>query len=220
MRAADASFLLVEDDLAQARALARLIRKYGAVAVASTVREARRSLEGGARWTALFIDLGLPDGSGMDVLALARTFHPKVPALILTGSSAPTAINAAYDLGADYVVKPVVPSRIERFIQDAVSVSPSLESAARSWERQYKLCQAESDILLRAARGETREAIAIARGASPLTVKKQAATLLQKTRDASLHGAVVRLLREIIEGTYDDPDGTPEGVLRSSRDVS
>jgi DNA-binding NarL/FixJ family response regulator len=217
MRAAHRSFLLVEDDSALSQGLARLIGRYGVVQIASTAREARRYLEGGSSWSGFFIDLGLPDGSGMEVLALARAIHPKIPALILTGSSAPTAINEAYDLGADYVVKPVVLSRIERFVRDAVAGSPSLEGAAQSWEERYKLCQAETDILIRAAQGQTRDAIALARGASPLTVKKQAATLLGKTRDASLQGAATRLLREILEGHHDDTHRTPEGVLRSLR---
>jgi DNA-binding CsgD family transcriptional regulator len=66
---------------------------------------------------------------------------------------------------------------------------------AKSWQTRYSLCNAEFDVLLRAALGEDRDAIAERRASSPLTVRAHVAGILKKTRDASLHHAVGRLLR-------------------------
>jgi DNA-binding NarL/FixJ family response regulator len=62
---------------------------------------------------------------------------------------------------------------------------------------RYGLSEAESDILRRAADGESRYLIAAARGSSELTVKKQIVNLLARTMDDSLHEAVARVLREL-----------------------
>jgi DNA-binding NarL/FixJ family response regulator len=68
-------------------------------------------------WTCLIVDLLLPDGSGLDVLRRFRAAFPVAPALVLSGECEPTAVNAAYDLRAAYVVKPLDSTRIHNFLQ-------------------------------------------------------------------------------------------------------
>ena len=106
--------LVVEDEDVVARALCKLLAPYGDVVLAGTAREAERLLTTGP-WDVLLIDLGLPDGSGMDVLAWARVNYPYTPAMILTGSVDPGQINRAFDLDADYVMKPIERARLPHF---------------------------------------------------------------------------------------------------------
>ncbi len=192
--------LLVEDDVLLANSLTRIVRTYAEPIVAGTVREATRLLASANRWRAFFIDLGLPDGSGLEVLARARTTHPLTPAMILTGAAEPEAINAAHDLHADYVVKPPVAGRIDRFLRSAASFSTRLTTLAGAWAERYALSEAEADIVRRSALGEGTAAIAAARDSSRLTVKKQVSCLLRKTGDSSLHAAVYRLVVEAADG--------------------
>jgi CheY-like chemotaxis protein len=112
-------FLVVEDDETVRQALGRLVRSYGEAAFACTAHEARELLAAGTRWSAFIFDIGLPDGCGLDVLAEARAVYPAVPAMVLTGSLAGADINTAYDLHANYVVKPVDASRLGRFLRAA-----------------------------------------------------------------------------------------------------
>src|SRR5580658_3093523 len=109
-------FLVVEDDDAFSRSLLRLLAPWGNVTRVATVSHAVAALAPHPDWSALFLDLLLPDGSGIDVLARFRRAYPSVPALVVTGHSEPSAINRAYDLGADYIVKPFEPARIRRFL--------------------------------------------------------------------------------------------------------
>jgi len=70
-------------------------------------------------WTGFVLDVGLPDGSGLDLLADARTKFPATPALVLTGRTEASSINAAFDLNADYVVKPIAEARVRHFLDVA-----------------------------------------------------------------------------------------------------
>lgn len=59
-----------------------------------------------ARYDCLITDLRLPDGSGLDLLALARKKQPEIAMLVITAhQTIDTAIEAT-KLGADYLVKP------------------------------------------------------------------------------------------------------------------
>jgi DNA-binding NarL/FixJ family response regulator len=190
-------YLLVEDDPLLARALSRFLERTGSCTVVGTVREAMVHLEAGGTWTAFFFDVELPDGSGIDVLAHARAAYPSTPALVMTGSTARSAIIGAYEHRAEFVLKPVVPRHIERFLATcAESFDARLAVVVDVWTTRYALSEAQSDILLRAARGARREAIARARGTTDLTVKTQIRSLLVKTGDDDLQGAVERVLRE------------------------
>jgi DNA-binding NarL/FixJ family response regulator len=190
-------FLVVEDDELAGRAMRALLAPYGETVVASTARDAERCLGLEGEWSAFFIDVALPDGSGLDVLAHARLDHPTTPAMVLTGCLEAGAINTTFDLDAEYVAKPVHKARIRRFLTGNPVFALRLRLAVETWRDRYTLSEAEVDVLRRSAAGETREAIAEARRCSPLTVKTHVANLLGKTGDESLFAAVGRLLRAV-----------------------
>jgi two-component system response regulator DevR len=190
-------FLVIEDDETVGRSMRKLLAPYGETVVVSSARDAGRVLASRSPWTAFFIDLRLPDGSGIDVLAQARLDYPTTPAMVLTGSLESHAVNAAFDLDAELVTKPVVRTRIAHFLLSRRDFVGRLEQTASEWREQYALSDAELDVLRRAASGETRQAIASARSCSLLTIKAHVANLLQKTGDDSLHVAVGRLLRSV-----------------------
>lgn len=74
-----------------------------------------------ALWSALFIDVTLPDGSGLDVLGYARAHGCMAPALVFTGSHDSATINRAFDARARFLVKPGDWSYIEGFVRAALS---------------------------------------------------------------------------------------------------
>jgi len=195
MAAAGARCLIMDDEPAICRGLARIVRQDFEPVVATSVSEASTLLAKPGSWHAFILDVMLPDGSGVDVLDLARKMHPVTPAMVLTGRPDPAVINAAHDLGATCVIKPVDAERIRQFLRARSPVSTVVET----WVDQYSLSDAEADVLLRAVLGASKVAIATARGSSVLTIKKQIANALRKTGDGSLLAAVQRLLRETTE---------------------
>jgi len=164
--------------------------------MANCVRDAKAVIAQ-QRWTALICDLGLPDGSGFEVLEAFRVTQPATPALIFSGEHTAEDINRAHALGAKYLVKPASTALIEQFVLSAPSPA-RLEATVAMWQERYALSDVERDVLLRFALGESRNLIAELRNSSPLTIKKHCQHILLKTRSVSMQDAVSRLLREVV----------------------
>jgi DNA-binding NarL/FixJ family response regulator len=170
--------------------------RWGSAHVVHNARDAQAAIQATA-WAGIFLDVGLPDGSGLDVLARVRAFRPTNPVLVLTGDNEPEAINRACELGASFAVKPASTSLIENFIRSAQSLRQRLARAAGTWRERHGLSEAESDVLLRSALGESRPEIASARRSSILTVKKHCERIVKKTGARSYQEAVAGLVREV-----------------------
>jgi DNA-binding response OmpR family regulator len=98
--------LLVEDEAAITEPLAEALEREGFSArVAGTVAEALR-MAGAKEPDLVLLDIGLPDGSGLDVCRELRK-RGDVPVIMLTARGAEADRVAGLELGADdYVVKP------------------------------------------------------------------------------------------------------------------
>jgi PAS domain S-box-containing protein len=103
------NLLYVEDDPQDAdlmqRELAQMLPDAQLQIVAS-LGEARERLAEAGAYDALLLDLSLPDGSGLDLLAELRTANRSLPIIVLTGSGNEEVAVAALKAGADdYLVK-------------------------------------------------------------------------------------------------------------------
>jgi len=101
------SILLVEDDRMLADAVATALRQDSwHVDVAHDTASAQVALVDHA-YAALLLDLGLPNGSGLDVLRAVRSRYDATPALIVTARDQLGDRIKGLDAGADdYIVKP------------------------------------------------------------------------------------------------------------------
>ena len=99
--------LVVEDEARIAEALRVALSRAGfAVDAVATVADARAALPL-APYDAVILDLGLPDGDGLDLLTEHRQAGSRVPVLVLTARDAVEARVAGLDAGADdYLIKP------------------------------------------------------------------------------------------------------------------
>jgi DNA-binding response OmpR family regulator len=141
-------FLIVEDDSGVGQALTKLARKYGKVVVATTAKRAEGFASDVAAWSGFVIDPGLPDGSGLDVLAFARRVHSETAALVLSGTMNRDIIHRAYELGAEYLVKPVAGALVERFFSNAGrGLAVRVALAIQDTRRRHHLSEAEADVL-------------------------------------------------------------------------
>lgn len=107
--------LLVEDHPPLAEAIAGGLGRAGfAVDLAVSVAEAREAV-GLARYDLAILDLGLPDGAGLDLLREWRDRHA-FPTIIMTARGALGDRVAGLEGGADdYIVKPVeIPELVAR----------------------------------------------------------------------------------------------------------
>jgi DNA-binding response OmpR family regulator len=104
--------LLVEDDLNLGNALAKLLRRHYRVHWVRNL-EAARSHIATADYDAMLLDLGLPDGDGVEWLRSLRAADCNMPVLIVTARDALDDRVGGLDTGADdYVVKPFEPEEL------------------------------------------------------------------------------------------------------------
>jgi DNA-binding response OmpR family regulator len=102
--------LIVDDDAALRQTLAEQLSLDGefSPAEAETAKEAEEMLTGPeARYDAVLLDIGLPDGDGRELCARLRKQGLKIPVIMLTGQDAEQDVVRGLDAGAnDYIAKP------------------------------------------------------------------------------------------------------------------
>ena len=99
--------LLVDDDPGVSEVIGLLLEREGyAVESAATLKEALTRVDTRAP-DVVVTDLKLPDGTGLDVIAVLRGRHPGLPIVMITSYSSMESAIAALRAGAvDYVIKP------------------------------------------------------------------------------------------------------------------
>lgn len=126
--------LLLEDDPAIARTVAYALERDGfTVTHVLLVREAAEQLRHGTADVAI-LDVGLPDGSGLDLCRTLRQEQPALPIVLLTARSDETDRVLGLELGADdYIAKPFSPrellARVRALLRRArIATAPAVPS--------------------------------------------------------------------------------------------
>lgn len=207
--------LVVEDNERMAALTADGLQRRGFVCdIAGDLAHADDAM-GSAGYDAIVLDLGLPDGDGIDWLASRRRYHQMPPAIILTARGALEDRITGLDAGADdYVVKPVeideLAARIRTLLRrPGVRTQPVIEvgalrfdaasRAANAGDRPIDLSRREADLLellmRRAGAVVHREAIENALYSfndpvTPNAVEAAISRLRRKLEEAGVTGAL------------------------------
>ena len=196
------SFLIAEDDELVGRILVRALSEHGRTELVTSVEEARSALKTSS-FTAVVVDVGLPDGSGLDVINDARSHDPFTSALVVSGRVDERRLAEAHHLGVSFLLKPVDTRELGVFaVRTRAKLRARQEKIAalvERWVSEYDLTNAEASVLELAAHGAQRSRLPDLRGVAASTVKKQVQVILTKTGDSSLEGCVSRLLRAVVD---------------------
>lgn len=104
--------LLVEDDLNLGNALSRLLNRHYRVHWVRNLESAKKHFAS-ADYDAVLLDLGLPDGDGVEWLKSLRAGDSNTPVLIVTARDGLDDRVKGLDTGADdYLVKPFEPEEL------------------------------------------------------------------------------------------------------------
>lgn len=116
--------LIVEDNASTQVVLQRMLQRLGHhTQVTGSVKSAIAALEA-AHFDAMLCDLGLSDGSGLDVIAIARTLQPRMYSAALTGYGTDDDINQTRAAGfLQHLVKPIRLVQLQEFITAACTHS-------------------------------------------------------------------------------------------------
>ena len=114
--------LIVDDDRASRYILAGLLEAAGHVVdQAADGQEAMGRLDAGA-YDIVLLDVGLPDISGLDVLAYARDAASPPIAIMMTADDTPeTMLAAIREQAYRYILKPIMPDTIVEVIDPAIA---------------------------------------------------------------------------------------------------
>ena len=113
--------MILEDDIQTSYTLESTINqhdRFEVVAVSSTCEQALEHFER-YRPTLVFIDITLPDGSGIDVIRRLRDSNAACDFIMTTAERETSVIEQAVHLGViDYLVKPIRMSRVHHALDD------------------------------------------------------------------------------------------------------
>lgn len=155
--------LLVEDDRELGRRLSDRLRGVGFAVELATSRSEAEDWPDVARLAAIILDLGLPDGNGLDLLRHWRNARVETPILILTARGSwqdkVEGLNAGAD---DFVVKPV------RFEELQARLNALFRRQQSSRSTMMEMGDLALDPLART----------VEKGGNPLSVSKQEFRLL------------------------------------------
>lgn len=140
--------LIVEDDPLMRDFFAGSVARSDQLALVAgvgTVAEARACLDDAEqRVDVLLTDLGLPDGSGLEVIRHARVRHPRCEALVISMFGDEDNVLASIEAGAlGYIHKDATPDDIAHTILDMkAGASPISPMIARRVLAKYRSLQA------------------------------------------------------------------------------
>lgn len=128
----EARFLIVEDDETIQRVVCRYFLRFGPARGVSTIAEASDACTSEA-WTGLVLDVGLPDGDGLDWLArvravgsMRRALSPRLEewfaaTLVLSGVDGDEVRVRSEELGATFLEKPGECAQFGQFARYAIA---------------------------------------------------------------------------------------------------
>src|SRR5437763_5210182 len=113
--------LLVEDHEDTNRSLSNLLRRRGYEVQAARSVESALKLAENERFDVLVSDIGLPDGSGIDLMQKLKNDHP-IFGIALTGFGMEEDLRRSHDVGfIHHLIKPVDLNRLDALIQQSAA---------------------------------------------------------------------------------------------------
>lgn len=156
MKPEDKKILIVDDGPAIRFALTEALRSWGYEPLqAATVAEANELFVAAEPAVAL-LDIDLPDGSGLDVLAHIKSQQPEAVVIMITGNiSVPNVLTALRGGARDFIGKPIRLEELRITLQNALEIRElrrEVQQTRRERSREFSFDQilGESDAMKRA----------------------------------------------------------------------
>jgi two-component system, chemotaxis family, chemotaxis protein CheY len=116
---------VIDDDEEMARAIGLMLKLLDCTTtIFYSARAAVKALLGGRRPDLMFVDINMPEVSGLDLIEFLRR-RPEwkdLPIITLSSEAADSMVDKALRLGADtYLMKPVTLEELEKAMLDAFS---------------------------------------------------------------------------------------------------
>ena len=118
--------LIVDDDRGFRHAMGSLLEQAGHLVVQEADGRAALDTLGRETFEVLLLDVGLPDMSGLDVLAAVQNLATPPRVVMITGDDTPQTLLKAIRGQADrYITKPFAPGAILQVVDDVLAAPPA-----------------------------------------------------------------------------------------------
>lgn len=193
------SIAIIEDHLVLVEALELLLRSEGDISIAGSADNLSngRELLQQVKPDVLLLDVGLPDGNGLDLIPVVQAKTPETKIIILSCLTDENTLIRAIDSGVTGFISKGSPlsklmSTIRKVAQGEIVLPSSLlfgllrryprDKAVVSMEEQLweRLTPREQEVLSHLARGTSGEDIANTLHIAPLTVRTHVRNLMSK----------------------------------------
>ena len=199
--------LVVDDDRFVGAAIARHLQTYAVVTRVETFGAGQDALLARA-YQGLVVDVRLPDGNGIDLIALARGTEHRAPAAVISGFTVDEMkeqVNRASDLGdTRFLFKPVSSASLLNFVLSTYAAQPrfaqAIEAFLHALPRFGKLPMREAVCIELMLCGHSKREIADGRGIEEKTVEKYIGFGVA-TLGFDSAATMVRALLRVLSGT-------------------
>jgi len=164
----------------------------------STLAELKWHIDNGSHFDVLLLDLGMPDGSGLDEVGHVRQ-QTRWGVMIVSSSDQEDTRIKALELGADdYIIKPFAPRELAARVRSLCSrLAPTANRRPLSdFAEEHGLTQREAEVLRCLAGGLRRKQIADQLGISLNTTADHIKRIYRKLRVRSIAEAA-HLLHDV-----------------------
>jgi len=206
--------ILLLEDLPEIRAWLRklVLQVFPGATISESARVAdAMALVAGVKFDLALVDLGLPDGSGVDVVTKLRDLQPDAQSVVVTIHDDDEHLFPALQAGAfGYILKEqareLITEQLQRISQGEPPLSPSIArrvmahfsakaKPAASSLINVSLTDRESEVLLRVAKGYTLPEIGVQLGLSRHTIADYVKQIYRKLNVSSRAEAALEAQR-------------------------
>ena len=207
--------ILLLEDLPQIRAWMRdlvlRVFPHAQISEAARIHDALQLVQA-VKFDLALIDLGLPDGSGVDVVAKLRDVQPEAQSVVVTIHDDDEHLFPALQAGAyGYILKEqareLIAEQLQRISQGEPPLSPSIARRVLAYFTSkakpqptallphVSLTERESEVLLRVAKGFTLPEIGVQLGLSRHTIADYVKQIYRKLNVSSRAEAALEAQR-------------------------
>jgi DNA-binding response OmpR family regulator len=190
---ADGHILIVDDEASLRQTLARILQRAGFEATTVINGTQALALLSQHSFDLVYLDIRMPDISGLDVLKTIHTKYPELPVILFTAQpDLNSAVEALRSGAIDYLLKPLKPQTIIERTR-SILANKQKERRKRELQRQIDALQAELNTLERDDLPQAEQASQQTYISDDRFLKRGMLTLDMLTRRVTMNDRVVNL---------------------------
>lgn len=213
--------LVLDDNALIRRGLERRLENW-TVETVSTIRNAKALLDRDTAWTAMIVDVGLPDGNGVDLIESRIESLRHVWLMVMTRDPTRELAQRVAELGAAFVPKPFHTDAIEAWLLDVLGKkeknthmsprdfvwgaddagAPAVRQALERFAETHGLTRAEANLVALHIEGLDGPSVTKRLAIAATTYHTHSSRIRKKCGSAPAQAAV-RILRAAVFGPED-----------------